>query len=392
LLRRAFAQIQKGGFFRGRKRLAFHLQSLLAAPRTHEQRRCEGCEGLMALRLWRGVGHDQELPSQFGGAAPGAAQANAILAWRKSERERSHMATQLEVAECGSRLQRENRVQSSQVRALRTSPVRKRQPPLQGGGTCGKQEPEVHNLWLAMAPLVKRIAFEMRQHLPTHVEMDDLVSAGSLGLVDALRKFDPARKVKIESYARHRIRGGILDALRSLDPATRDMRRRARKVERTYHELEAKLGRSVKDEEIAAALGISLKAWHRWAREIHGLGFDGWQRRETAAAVHTRPAGGEGWMAVPQEDPFDLCYRREQRDLLNRALAHLPERDRLIVTLYYQQHLTMKQIAARLEVDESRVSQLHAEALQRLKAHVQAVLHPPKQVASSVSSPAGLAV
>jgi RNA polymerase sigma factor for flagellar operon FliA len=344
----------------------------------------------MALRLWCGVGHDHKLPSEFSVTAQGAAQANAIFAWRKSERERSHMATQLVADECASRLQRENRVQSSQVRALRTSPARKRQPPLQGGGTRGKQEPEVHNLLLAMAPLVKRMAFEVRQHLPAHVEMDDLVSAGTLGLVDALRKFDPARKVKIESYARHRIRGGILDGLRSLDPATRDMRRRARKVESTFHELEAKLGRSVKDEEIAEALGISLKAWHRWAREIHGLGFDGWQRRETAAAVHTRRAGDEGWMAVPQEDPFDLCYHREQRDLLNRALAHLPERERLIVTLYYQQDLTMKQIAARLEVDESRVSQLHAEALRRLKAHVQAFLHPLKQVASSVSSPAGL--
>ncbi len=244
---------------------------------------------------------------------------------------------------------------------------------------------------LAMVPLVKRMAVEMRQHLPAHVEMDDLVSAGTIGLVDALRKFDPARKVKVESYARHRIRGGILDGLRNLDPATRDMRRRARKVERTYHELEAKLGRSVKDEEIAAALGISLKAWHRWVREIHGLGFDGWQRLETAAAVRTRPAGDEGWMAVPQKDPFDLCYRREQRDLLNRALAHLPERERLIVTLYYQRDLTMKQIAARLGVDESRVSQLHAEALQRLKAHVKAFLHPPKEVTPRGSSPAGLA-
>lgn len=239
---------------------------------------------------------------------------------------------------------------------------------------------------LAMAPLVKRMAFAMRQHLPAHVAMDDLVSAGTLGLVDALRKFDPTRKVKIESYARHRIRGGILDALRSLDPATRDLRRRARKVERAYHELEAKLGRPVKDEEIAQALDLSLKAWHRWAREIHGLGFDGWQRRETAATVRRRQAEDEGWMAAPQEDPFDLCYRREQRDLLNRALAHLPERERLIVTLYYQQDLTMKQIAARLEVDESRISQLHAEALQRLKAHIQAFLHPPKQMASNVSS------
>jgi RNA polymerase sigma factor for flagellar operon FliA len=242
-----------------------------------------------------------------------------------------------------------------------------------------------------MAPLVKRLAFDMRQHLPAHVEMDDLVSAGTLGLVDAVRKFDLSRKVKIESYARHRIRGSILDALRGLDPATRDMRRRARRVEETYHDLEAKLGRPVKDEEIAGALGISLKAWHRWAREIHGLGSGGSQRRETATTVRTRPVGDEGWVAVLQEDPFDLCYRREQRDLLNRALTRLPERERLIVTLYYQQGLTMKQIATRLDIDESRVSQLHAEALERLKVRVQAFLHRPKQVASGVPSPASSA-
>src|SRR5208337_1542021 len=220
---------------------------------------------------------------------------------------------------------------------------------VRGGETWGKQGPESQNLLLAMAPLVKRVAFEMRQHLPPHVEMDDLVGAGTLGLVDALRKFDPSRKVKLESYARHRIRGGILDALRTLDPASRDMRRRARKVERAYRELEAILGRPVKDEEIAQALRISLQVWHRWAREIHALGFDGWQRRETAALAGRLPVGEEGRMAVPQQDPFELCYRREQRDLLNCALARLPERERLIVTLYYQQDLTMKQIAARLE-------------------------------------------
>jgi RNA polymerase sigma factor for flagellar operon FliA len=240
-----------------------------------------------------------------------------------------------------------------------------------------------------MAPLVKRVAFEMRQHLPPHVEMDDLVGAGTLGLVDALRKFDPSRKVKLASYARYRIRGGILDALRTLDPASRDMRRRAREVERTYRELEARLGRPVKDEEIARALGIRLEVWHRWAREIHTLGFDGWARGETAAKAGKLLMREEGWRAVPQDDPFDLCYRREQRDLLNRALACLPERERLILTLYYQQDLTMREIAARLEVDESRISQLHAEALERLKARVRASLSPSKQVASAVARPAG---
>jgi len=254
------------------------------------------------------------------------------------------------------------------------------------------QEPESQNLLLAMAPLVKRVAFEMRQHLPPHVEMDDLVGAGTLGLVDALRKFDPSRKVKLESYARHRIRGGILDALRSLDPASRDMRRRARKVERTYRELEARLGRPVQGEEVARALGVSLKVWHRWAQEVHALGFDAWQYSERAVTPGKVPVREESRMPVRQltEDPFDLCYRREQRDLLNRALARLPERERLIVTLYYQHDLTMKEIAARLGVDESRVSQLHTEALQRLRTRVQASLSPSRQVTVAVTRPVAL--
>jgi len=261
-----------------------------------------------------------------------------------------------------------------------------------GGESRGKQAPESQKLLVEMAPLVRRVAFEMRQHLPPHVEMDDLVGAGTLGLVDALRKFDPSRKVKIESYARHRIRGGILDALRSLDPASRDMRRRARKVERAYRELEARLGRPVQGEEVARALGISLKVWHRWAQEVHALGFDGWRHGEMAANSAKLPTREEGKRAIRQltEDPFDLTYRREQRDLVNRALARLPERERLIVTLYYQQDLTMKEIAARLAVDESRVSQLHAEALQKLKARVRASLSPRKKVTVAVTRPSGL--
>jgi len=314
--------------------------------------------------------------SCLGNPPQDATRAKAVLPWREAEREGCGMATQVGVVESANRLQRQHDVQISPGSALRALRIRRHPPGVHSGD--GKQEPEDHNSLLAMVPLVKRVAFEMRQHLPAHVEVDDLVGAGTLGLVDALRKFDPSRKVKIESYARHRIRGGILDSLRTLDPASRDMRRRARKVERTYRELEAVLGRPVEDEEISQALRISLKVWHRWAREIHALGFDGWQRRETAAMTGKLPVGEECRITAPQQDPFELCYRREQRDLLNGALARLPERERLIVTLYYQQDLTMKQIAARLDVDESRVSQLHAAALQRLKARVQPSLCPPK--------------
>jgi len=304
------------------------------------------------------------------------------------------MATQMGVAESANRRLGPLGARSSQARVLPTSPISRGLPRAPSGEPWGKQQPESQDLLLAMTPLVKRVAFQMRQHLPPHVEMDDLVGAGTLGLVDALRKFDPSRKVKLESYARHRIRGGILDSLRTLDPASRDMRRRARKVERTYRELEARLGRPVQGEEIARALGINLKVWHRWAREVHALGLDGWQHGETAAATAKPLPGEEGWRAPHQltDDPFDLCYRREQRDLVNRALAYLPERERLIVTLYYQQHLTMKEIASRLAVDESRVSQLHTEALARLKARVRAYLSSPKQVALGQACPAGLAV
>jgi len=260
-------------------------------------------------------------------------------------------------------------------------------------GSRRRQEAESQSLLLAMTPLVKRVAFEMRQHLPPHVELDDLVGAGTLGLVDALRKFDPSRKVKLESYARHRIRGGILDSLRSLDPASRDMRRRVRKVEKTYRELEARLGRAVQGEEVARALGISLRVWHRWAQEVHSLGFDALQNSETAAAAAKLPVKDENRVAVRQltEDPFDLCYRREQRDLVNSALERLPERERLIMTLYYQNDLTMKEIASRLAVDESRVSQIHAEALQRLKTRVQASLSSPRKVKVQMVRPIGLA-
>ena len=203
------------------------------------------------------------------------------------------MATSGIVVE-GNRLQRSNGVQSSEGSALSMARVGGPRPGVQSGGTREKTEPEGYSLLLAMAPLVKRVAFEMRQHLPCHVEMDDLVGAGTLGLVDALR---------------------------SLDPATRDLRRRARKVEKAYRDLEAKLGHPAKDEEVAEALGITLKVWHRWAREIHALGFDGWRGSETAAMASSPATKDRPWMEVHQENPFDLCYRREQRDLLNRALA-----------------------------------------------------------------------
>ncbi len=221
--------------------------------------------------------------------------------------------------------------------------------------------------------LVRRVAFEMHEHLPAHVEVDDLAGAGALGLLDAVRKFDARKHVKIETYARHRIRGAILDSLRSLDVASRDMRRKNKKAERVYRELEARAGRPVDDGEMARALGLSLKKWYRTVHELQTMGIDWLRPTQMPDAplpdVQDVPAGDA-------ENQIDLCYRREQRELLARALTQLSERERTVVTLYYQQEMTMKEIGSQLGVDESRVSQLHSAAIAHLRSRVQKMLTP----------------
>jgi len=241
-----------------------------------------------------------------------------------------------------------------------------------------RQAQERQRLLVEMLPFAKRMAFKIREHLPAHVEVDDLLANGVLGLVDAVAKFDSTKRVKLESYARHRIRGGILDGLRSADPASRDLRRKNKQIQKLYRELEVNLGRPVADEEIAEALGMDLAQWHRTLNEIQSVGFDFGARTLSAgptAKSSNRRIEPEA-LADDHADPFDLCYRREQHDVLRRALSHLRERDRQIISLYYEQELTMKQIADHLHVDESRVSQLHSAALMRLKASVDSILRP----------------
>lgn len=239
-----------------------------------------------------------------------------------------------------------------------------------------RQARERHRLLVEMLPLVKRTAFQIREHLPAHVELDDLVANGVLGLVDAVSKFDISKQVKLGSYARHRVRGAILDGLRSADPASRDLRRNNKKIQKLYRQMEVRLGRPVQDEEIAAAMGMSLPQWHHTLNEVQSVGFDCGSRTISAGPNTKRASAEPSMLAGTDADPFDRCYRSEQKEILGRALSHLRERDRQIIALYYQQELTMKQIADRLKVDESRISQLHAAALTRLKASAHALLQP----------------
>lgn len=223
--------------------------------------------------------------------------------------------------------------------------------------------------------LVRRVAFEMRDHLPAHVEIDDLMGAGTLGLLDAVRKFDARKHVKVETYARHRIRGAILDSLRSLDTASRDMRRKNKAAEKVYRELEAKLGRAPGDGEMAQALGISLKKWYRTVQELQAMGVD-WLR--PMQAVDNEMPDQDHLVAENQDSQVDLCYRQEQKEILAQALARLSEREQTVISLYYSKEMTMKQIGDQLGIDESRVSQLHTAAVAHLKSRVRSMLRSPR--------------
>lgn len=235
--------------------------------------------------------------------------------------------------------------------------------------------PDSNKLVVKLLPLVKRVALQLRGHLPAHVELDDLVSEGVMGLIDAVKKFDPMKGVTIESYARHRIRGAILDSLRDQDHASRDMRRRIKKIESTSQDLEFQLGRPAGDMEMAQAMGLSLEKWYERIAELRRLGYDGSGSRISQEVP--KRIDEEDLTASTDDDPFALCYRQEQREILSQALRCLTERERAIIAFYYKDALTMKQIGIRLGIDESRVSQLHSGALARLRARVDATIHHP---------------
>jgi RNA polymerase sigma factor for flagellar operon FliA len=225
-------------------------------------------------------------------------------------------------------------------------------------------------LILTYAPLVKYVAGRLGSGLPAHVDDEDLVSYGLLGLIGAIERFDPDREIKFETYALGRIKGAIIDELRSLDWVPRSVRSRAREIERSIGELEAKLGRAPTDEEIAAKLGVTEEDLDEDLLEIS---------RTSIAALDelwTVSSGGDQIALIDTiEDPVGPSPTRsldetELREAMADAIARLPEREKLVVTLYYYEELTLREIGEVLGVTESRVSQLHTKAILRLKARL----------------------
>jgi RNA polymerase sigma factor for flagellar operon FliA len=226
-------------------------------------------------------------------------------------------------------------------------------------------------LILTYAPLVKYVAGRLGSGLPAHVDEGDLVSYGLLGLIAAIERYDPDRDVKFETYAIARIKGSILDELRAMDWVPRSVRSRAREIERAMAELEAKLGRAPSDEEIAAKVGISQG-------ELEGSLTD-ISRSSIAALDELWTVSGSGGDQVALidtiedeslPDPQSAMSSTEMKEAIADAIARLPEREKLVVTLYYYEDLTLREIGEVLGVTESRVSQLHTKAILRLKARL----------------------
>jgi RNA polymerase sigma factor for flagellar operon FliA len=224
-------------------------------------------------------------------------------------------------------------------------------------------------LILTYAPLVKYVAGRLGSGLPSHVDDDDLVSYGLLGLIGAIERYDPDRDVKFETYAIARIKGSIIDELRSMDWVPRSVRSRARDIERAIAELEARLGRAPTDEEIAAKLGVSPQDLDESLSEI--------ARTSIAALDELWTVSGGDQIALIDtiEDtegpnPQSALAQTETREAIADAIARLPEREKLVVTLYYYEELTLREIGEVLGVTESRVSQLHTKAILRLKARL----------------------
>jgi RNA polymerase sigma factor FliA len=225
-------------------------------------------------------------------------------------------------------------------------------------------------LILTYAPLVKFVAGRLGSGLPAHVDEGDLVSYGLLGLIGAIERFDPEREIKFETYAISRIKGAIIDELRALDWVPRSVRTRARDIERAIGELERRLHRAPTDEEICDKLGITGGELEDSLTEISRSSIAALDELWTATAGGDQVALIDTIEDTSGPDPQSALAQTELKEALGEAIARLPEREKLVVTLYYYEELTLREIGEVLGVTESRVSQLHTKAILRLKARL----------------------
>lgn len=213
------------------------------------------------------------------------------------------------------------------------------------------------------AHLVKRLAYQLAARLPSSVEIDDLVQAGMMGLLDAFNYYDETQGAQFETYATQRIRGAMLDELRDADWAPRSVRKHARDIEKAIHALQQRLGKSPSEQQIAGELGLPLEEYQQMLADARGhllVHYEDFENDEGEPVAFTLPDH--------RPTPFQVLLDDAMRETLVRGISELPEREKMVMAMYYQDDLNLKEIGAVLGVSESRVCQLHSQAILRLRS------------------------
>ena len=246
-------------------------------------------------------------------------------------------------------------------------------PEFAGSASCHDSASDA--LLMEHLPMVRHVARGIHARLPQHVDLEELVSAGTLGLIDAVAKFRQDKNAQFKTYAQFRIRGAILDSLRSTDWSPRELRRQGREVEEAIRSVTHRFGRTPSDAEIAAEMRVTLKQYQDLLANLKNLEIG-------SLNVERGEESGEeelAYVAAPaDEDPLFCCLKAEMKQHLIDAIEALPERERLVLTLFYYEELTLKEISEVLGVGESRVSQIRSSAVVRVRATMSAFATQPK--------------
>lgn len=224
------------------------------------------------------------------------------------------------------------------------------------------------SLILEHLPQVRLIARRIHERLPESVSLEDLVSTGIVGLISAVDRFDPTQNVKLKTYAEYKIRGAILDSLRGLDWAPRQQRKRSKQIEAAIAAAEQRLHRAPTEEEIAAELKIPLEDYHGWLVDIRGVNLGSLE----GPAPEENGADLLKYLSDDEEHwPSRLLERSELQNLLATAIDRIPEVERLVLSLYFYEELTLREIASVVKLHESRISQLKSQAILRLRTYIE---------------------
>ena len=227
---------------------------------------------------------------------------------------------------------------------------------------------------LEYSPMIKYVANRIALRLPSHIEVDDLISVGVMGLIDAIEKYDPTRGAKFKTYAEFRVRGSILDELRSLDWVPRSIRQKAANVDAVSHKLQARFGRPPEDEEVAAEMGVSLEQFFATLNETKSMPLISLEDLGIAKESGERRSLLECLAGKSDVDPQTQLRLTELKSIIAKAIDSLPEKERLMISLYYYEELTMREIGEVLGITESRVSQIHSKAVFRLRTKLRSLI------------------